>query len=215
MPPLARTLTDRLSRSLSAGAAAALAAVAAAGRIGVAEALEVLNDLADPAAALDAAVLAGVVVETGDRLSAAHPLIGAAAVESAPAGSPRAALPAAGRGLVQPGAVRALHRAGRRAGTGRARSPRRWTRPRPPRTPGPPTPRPRSSPRRRCCSRPASDADALVRRRIRAARAALPGRRHANGHWSTWRRSTSASSATEDLERALPLLTDLAETVPR
>ena len=86
MPPLARTLTDRLSRSLSAEAAAALAVVAAAGRIGVAEALEVLDHLADPAAALDAAVLAGVVVETGDRLAAAHPLIGAAAVESLPPG---------------------------------------------------------------------------------------------------------------------------------
>jgi DNA-binding NarL/FixJ family response regulator len=84
VPPLARTLTDRLSRTLSADAFAALAAVAAAGRIGVSEALEVLKDLADPAAALDAAVLAGVVVEVGDRLSAAHPLISAAAVESLP-----------------------------------------------------------------------------------------------------------------------------------
>ena len=60
VPPLARTLTDRLSRTLSADAFAALAAVAAAGRIGVSEALEALKDLADPAAALDAAVLAGV-----------------------------------------------------------------------------------------------------------------------------------------------------------
>ena len=84
VPPLARTLTDRLSRTLSADAFAALAAVAAAGRIGVSEALEALKDLADPAAALDAAVLAGVVVEAGDRLSPAHPLIGAAAVESLP-----------------------------------------------------------------------------------------------------------------------------------
>jgi DNA-binding CsgD family transcriptional regulator len=86
LPPLARALTDRLSRSLSVGAAAALAAVAAAGRIGVREAVAVLGDLEDPAAALDEAVLAGVVVETGDRLSAAHPLIGAAAVESLPPG---------------------------------------------------------------------------------------------------------------------------------
>jgi DNA-binding CsgD family transcriptional regulator len=84
VPPLARTLTDRLSHALSADAFAALAAVAAAGRIGVSEALEALKDLADPAAALDAAVLAGAVVEVGDRLSAAHPLIGAAAVESLP-----------------------------------------------------------------------------------------------------------------------------------
>ena len=86
VPPLARTLTDRLSRSLSAGAAAALAVVAAAGRIGVPEALTVLDHLEDPATALDEAVLAGVVVESGDRLSAAHPLIGAVAVESLPPG---------------------------------------------------------------------------------------------------------------------------------
>ena len=86
VPPLARTLTDRLSRSLSADAAAALSMVAAAGRIGVAEATAVLDDLADPAAAIDAAVLAGVVVETGHRLSPAHPLIGDAAVASLPPG---------------------------------------------------------------------------------------------------------------------------------
>jgi len=86
VPPLARTLTDRLSRSLSGGAAAALAVVAAAGRIGVNEALAVLDHVEDPAAAVDEAVLAGVVVETGDRLSAAHPLIGAAALESLPPG---------------------------------------------------------------------------------------------------------------------------------
>ena len=86
VPPLARTLTDRLARSLSDGAAAALAVVAAAGRIGMGEALAVLDHLADPAAAVDAAILAGVVVETGDRLSVAHPLIGAASVESLPPG---------------------------------------------------------------------------------------------------------------------------------
>ena len=86
VPQLARTLTTRLSRSLSPEAAEALAVVAAAGRIGVAEALAVLDHLEDPAAALDAAVLAGVVVETGDRVAAAHPLIGDAAVESLPPG---------------------------------------------------------------------------------------------------------------------------------
>ena len=86
VPPLARTLTGQLSRSLSAEAAAALAVVAAAGRTGLPGALAVLDHLADPAAAVDAAVLAGVVVETGGRLSAAHPLIGAAAVESLPPG---------------------------------------------------------------------------------------------------------------------------------
>ena len=86
LPLLARTLTDRLSRLLSADAADALAVVAAAGRIEVAEVLAVLDHLADSAAAVDATVLTGVVVETGGRLSAAHPLIGAAAVESLPPG---------------------------------------------------------------------------------------------------------------------------------
>jgi DNA-binding NarL/FixJ family response regulator len=86
LPPLARTLTSRLSRSLSPEAADALAAVAAAGRIRIAEALMVLDHLPDPAAALDAAVVAGVVVETGDRLAVSHPLIGSAALESLPPG---------------------------------------------------------------------------------------------------------------------------------
>jgi DNA-binding CsgD family transcriptional regulator len=86
VPPLARVLTDRLSRSLSADAAAVLAVVAASGRIGVPGALATLDHLADPAVAVDEAVVAGVVVETGGRLAAAHPLIGAAAVESLPPG---------------------------------------------------------------------------------------------------------------------------------
>jgi DNA-binding NarL/FixJ family response regulator len=86
VPQLARTLTDRLASSLSAEAASALAVVAAAGRIAVPEVLAVLDHLDDPAAALDAAVLAGVVVEAGDRVAAAHPLIGAAAVDSLPPG---------------------------------------------------------------------------------------------------------------------------------
>jgi DNA-binding CsgD family transcriptional regulator len=86
VPPLARALTDRLSRSLSTEAAEALAVVAAAGRIGMPETMAVLAHLDDPAGALDAAVLAGVVVENGTRVSVAHPLIGAAAVESLPPG---------------------------------------------------------------------------------------------------------------------------------
>jgi DNA-binding CsgD family transcriptional regulator len=86
VPPLARALTDRLSRSLSTEAAEALAVVAAAGRIGMPEATAALAHLDDPAGALDAAVLAGVVVENGTRVSVAHPLIGAAAVESLPPG---------------------------------------------------------------------------------------------------------------------------------
>jgi hypothetical protein len=87
VPPLAKAaLTERLSRSLSPPAAMALAMVAAAGRITTADALAVLDDLADPAAAVDAAVLVGVVVETEGRIAPAHPLIGAAAVESLPPG---------------------------------------------------------------------------------------------------------------------------------
>jgi DNA-binding NarL/FixJ family response regulator len=86
VPTLARVLTERLARSLSAAAAEALATVAAAGRITVAETLAVLGHLEDPAAALDAAIVAGVVTETGDRVMPAHPLIGAAAVEALPPG---------------------------------------------------------------------------------------------------------------------------------
>ena len=86
VPELARALTRRLTSSLSTDAAEVLATVAAAGRIGVPEALAVLGYLKDPAGALDAAILAGVVVETGDRITVAHPLIGAAAVESLPPG---------------------------------------------------------------------------------------------------------------------------------
>ena len=89
VPPLARVLTDRLSRSLTAAAAEALATVAAAGRLGVGEALAVLGYLEDPAAALDAAILAGVVNESGDRITPTHPLIAAAAVEALPPGRRR------------------------------------------------------------------------------------------------------------------------------
>jgi hypothetical protein len=66
------------------------AIVAAAGRITVGDTLAVLTDLAgpedqeDPAAAVDAAVVAGVVVETDGRLAPAHPLIGAAAIDAMP-----------------------------------------------------------------------------------------------------------------------------------
>jgi DNA-binding NarL/FixJ family response regulator len=86
VPPLARALTDRLARTLSPEAREALAVVAASGRISVPDALRVLGQLGDPAAALDAAVLAGVLTETEGRLAPAHPLIGAAAVESLPPG---------------------------------------------------------------------------------------------------------------------------------
>jgi DNA-binding CsgD family transcriptional regulator len=89
LPALARTLTDRLARSLTEEASAALAVVAGAGRIPIADVLAVLSYLDDPADAVDQAVLAGVVVEAGNRLTPAHPLIGAAAVESLPPGRRR------------------------------------------------------------------------------------------------------------------------------
>jgi DNA-binding CsgD family transcriptional regulator len=86
VPPLARMLTERLARCLSPVAAEALATVAAAGRITVAEALVALGHLDDPAAALDSAILARVLIESGGRIAAAHPLIGAAAVDALPPG---------------------------------------------------------------------------------------------------------------------------------
>jgi DNA-binding CsgD family transcriptional regulator len=85
VPPLARAaLAGRLERSLTEPAAEALTVVAAAGRIAVADAVAVLDQVPNPGAALDAAVLAGVVVETEARLAPAHPLIGAAAIEAVP-----------------------------------------------------------------------------------------------------------------------------------
>lgn len=85
VPPRAQAaLTGRLKRSLTQPAAEALAVVAAAGRITVHDALAAMDDLPASAAAIDEAVLAGVVVETEGRLAPAHPLIGAAAVEDVP-----------------------------------------------------------------------------------------------------------------------------------
>ena len=64
VPQLARSLSRRLAGALSADAAAALAVVAAAGRIDVPQTLDALGaSVADPVAALDAAVVAGVIVE--------------------------------------------------------------------------------------------------------------------------------------------------------
>lgn len=86
VPPLARAaLAGRLKRSLTQPAAEALTVVAAAGRITVPDALAALDDLADPAAAIDEAVVTGVITETEGRLAPAHPLIGAAAIEALPA----------------------------------------------------------------------------------------------------------------------------------
>ena len=79
-------LQDRLSQALSPAATEALAVVAAVGRIRVVDALAVLAHVDDAEAALDAAVLAGVITENGERLAPAHPLIGAAALSMLPPG---------------------------------------------------------------------------------------------------------------------------------
>jgi DNA-binding CsgD family transcriptional regulator len=84
VPSLARALIERLARSVTVSTTEALAVVAAAGRIAVADALPMLDGLEVPAAALDAAVVAGVIVETEGRVTPAHPLIGAAALELVP-----------------------------------------------------------------------------------------------------------------------------------
>jgi len=76
VPQLARSLSRRLAAALGADAAAALAVVAAAGRIDVPQTLDALHGrVADPIAALDAAVVASVLLEsegrvTGDTLTA-------------------------------------------------------------------------------------------------------------------------------------------------
>jgi DNA-binding CsgD family transcriptional regulator len=87
LPSLTRaTLAGRLEDLLPESAAQALAVVAAAGRIRTPDAIAILDrdHVANPAAALDAAVLSRVVVESQGRLAAAHPLIGAAAIEAVP-----------------------------------------------------------------------------------------------------------------------------------
>jgi DNA-binding CsgD family transcriptional regulator len=83
VPAIVRAaLVERLARLLDRPAAEALALVAAAGRITAADAAGVLDGLDVPVAGIDAAVLAGVIVEAGGKLAAAHPLIGTAAVEA-------------------------------------------------------------------------------------------------------------------------------------
>jgi DNA-binding CsgD family transcriptional regulator len=86
VPPLALEGSERLFRLLSPPAREAMATVAAAGRIAVSDTVAVLGHLEDPAAAVDEAVLADFLVETDSRLAAAHPLIGAAALDVMPPG---------------------------------------------------------------------------------------------------------------------------------
>jgi DNA-binding CsgD family transcriptional regulator len=211
LPPLARTLTDRLARSLSPDASTALAVVAAAGRIAVSDALAALEPLPDPAAALDEAVLAGVVVETEGRIAPAHPLIGAAAVEALPPVRRQRLYRRLARGAVSP--ERYAHFAALAAGPG-------------------PDPlvaaaldAAATSARARAGNAeaaqfatqavrftPDQDGEALARRRIRAAELLfLAGDvRRSLEHLDVLE---LCDLATEDLERALPLLLDLTELV--
>jgi DNA-binding CsgD family transcriptional regulator len=211
VPQLARVLTERLASSLNTDAAEVLATVAAAGRITVTEALAVLSHLADPPAALDAAVLAGVVVETGDRITVAHPLIGAAAVESLPPGrrariyqrlaaassSPEryAQFTALAAGLgpdprvadaLEAAAAAAHARAANAAAAQFAAQAVLFT--------------------------PELEAGALVRRRIRAGELMFLAGDVERSLEQLETLDTSAL-ATPDLERALPLLVDMAEVV--
>jgi DNA-binding CsgD family transcriptional regulator len=84
--PTPRLVAGRFRRSLPPPAFAALAVVAAAERIDVGDAVTVmrLEGIADPEAALEAAIQAGAVIKSGGRLIPAHPLIGVAAVEEVP-----------------------------------------------------------------------------------------------------------------------------------
>ena len=212
VPRLALTLTRRLASSLTPPAADALAVVAAAGRIAVPDAVTVLGHFAeDPAAALDEAVLAGVLVETGGRVAAAHPLIGAAAVESLPPGRRLSiyrrlaetatsaeshahftAL-AAGPGPdprvadALDAAAEAAHARAANAAAGQFAA-------------------------RAVAFTPESDAAAMVRRRIRAGEL-LDRAGDLEGSVEHLEALDTASLGTPDLERALPLLTDDVETL--
>jgi DNA-binding CsgD family transcriptional regulator len=211
VPQLARVLTERLASSLSSDAAEALVTVAAAGRIGMSEALSAMGHLADPAAALDAAIVAGVVAETGGRITAAHPMIGAAAVAALPPGRRAAvyqrlaaastnperyayfAALAAGPGpdpavaAALDVAAAAAHARAANAAAGQFAA-------------------------QAVLFTPEQDADALVRRRIRAGELMfLAGDvelslEHVDA-------LDTSGLATADLERALPLLVDMAELV--
>jgi DNA-binding CsgD family transcriptional regulator len=208
LPQRALTLSSRLTQL----AADALAMVAAAGRITVSDATAVLGRLVtDPAAALDAAVLAGVITEAEGRVSVAHPLIGAAAVESLPPGrrqriyrllaeaatSPEghayfAAL-AAGPGpdprvadALDAAAEAAHARAANAAASQFAAQAVTFT--------------------------PESDAAAIVRRHIRAGEL-LDRAGDLEGSVEQLEALDIASLGTADLERALPLLTDNVDTL--
>jgi len=212
--PSPSLVAARFQRSLPPPAVAALAVVAAAERIGEGDAAAIMRreGIADPAAALAAAIRAGAVIKSGGRLSAAHPLIGVAAVEAVPpvrraalyrrvaeasASLERraqfAALASAAIGAVpDPEVANALEQAAE-AASGRAATA----------TAG-------KFAKEAVTFTPESDTRALVRRRIRAGEllflaSDLTG---ARAHLEAL---DLGSLATADLERALPLLADVVE----
>jgi DNA-binding CsgD family transcriptional regulator len=83
---LIAVVTDRLA-GLESSARAALITVSALAYPTVSLTLQALDGVvADPGSALDAAVTAGIVVETSGKLRPAHPLLGYAALEALPPG---------------------------------------------------------------------------------------------------------------------------------
>jgi len=211
VPPLAVSLTGRLSRVLSVASAEALTLVAAAGRISLPDVLALLSHLDDAAAAVDGAVLAGVLIETPDRIVVSHPLIAAAAVDALPPGrrsqlysrlaaassDPErrghfAALAAGGgpdpvvADALDAAADAAHARAGNAAAAQFAVQAVAFT--------------------------PERDSTALVRRRIRAGKLLfLAGELHAS--LGQLERLDIDALSTPDLEQALPMLLDMADLV--
>ena len=215
VPPRARAaLAERLRRSLPQPAAKALTVVSAAGRITLADAISVLDgvpDVPDPAAALDAAVLAGVVVETEGRVAPAHPLIGAAAVEAEPparrarlyqrlaavSASPerRAYFAALAAGPEPDAEVAAIQEAAAEAAVARAANVAAG-----------------QFAAQAAAFTPASDVTALARRRIRAAELLfLTG--ELSGALQHIEALDTAAFDDDELERALPLMADVNDLI--
>jgi hypothetical protein len=136
---LTSVVTARLA-DLDTDARAALIAVSALAYPTVSLTTRAINDVvADPVAAIDEAVVAGVVAEAFGKLRPAHPLLGYAALETMPPGG-RASLH---RRLASIGTTRNSGRDTSRSPLNRRtpRSRKRWTRAR--RRHGPVVPRPR------------------------------------------------------------------------
>jgi len=209
VPQLALERSERLRRLLSPPAREAMATVAAAGRIAVSDTVALLSHLEDPAAAVDEAVLADFLVETDGRLAAAHPLIGAAALDVMPPG--RRAQLYRRLAAASASAERRAHFAALAAGPG----------------PDPQVADALDAAAAAAHARtandaaaefavqavtftPESDAAAAVRRRIRAGELLfLAG--DIDGSLAHLKALDTTSLDTADLERALPLLVDMVD----